>query len=168
MSSYIPIASQTLSSSASSVTFSSIPTTLGGKTLRDLVVVIDKVRAISSGRTFFMRINGSAVDYFSVYMTSNGPSGQSVAISGDDKLRLYPFAHPAVPGQEPNYMIQLFDYTQTNKHKSGLIHSDNWDAATTRYASRWGSTSAITSLSFAMDSGDMAAGATFNLFGIEG
>jgi hypothetical protein len=168
MSSYIPIASQTLGSSAASVTFSSIPTTLNGKTLRDLVVVIDKVRAISTGRTFFMRINGSAVDYFSIYMTSNGPSGQSASVSGDDKLRLYPFSHPAVPGQEPNYRIQLFDYTQTNKHKSGLVDSDNWDVATTRYAARWGNTSAITSLSFAMDSGDIAAGATFNLFGIEG
>jgi hypothetical protein len=158
---FTAIASQTLTSSATGVTFSSIP-----GTFRDLVLVIDKVRAVNTGRTFFVRFNGSAVNYSSVYMTSNGPSGQSAFVSNNDNLRIYPFSHPAVPGQEPNYKIEIFDYQQTNKHKSVLVVSDNWDAAATRYAARWGETAAITSITVQIDSGNIVAGATFSLYGV--
>lgn len=159
---YDPIASTTLSSSASIVTFSSIPSDY-----RDLIIVADKVRAVLSGRTFFMRINGSTSGIYNlVYMLGNGSTASSAATSGDTRHRLYPFSHPAVPGQEPTYRIQLMDYSVTDKHKSGLVRTDNWDAATIAYATRWADTSAITSVSFAMDSGDIAAGATFALYGV--
>jgi hypothetical protein len=159
--SYKAIASQTLTSSAATVTFSSIP-----NTFRDLVLVADRVRAVSTGRAFFLRFNGSSSNYSYTYMSTNGPSGSAQITSGDDKFRLFPFSHTAIPGQEPNYIIQIMDYAITSKHKSGVSRADSWDLAGNAYAFRWADNSAITSITLQMDSGDIATG-TFSLYGIE-
>ncbi len=167
MSSYIPIASQTLTAAAASVTFSSIPTTVDGKTLRDLVVVCDKLRSEISGRTFRVRLNGdTASSYSEVTMYGNGSSAVS-STAAADHFRFYPFNLPAVPGQEPTFIISLFDYAQTDKHKSILTRTANWDAATVATAGRYASTNATTEISFFLSADNIAAGATFSLYGIE-
>jgi hypothetical protein len=158
---YKAIASQTLTSAAASVTFSGIPATY-----RDLILVADRVRASTTGRTFFMRLNASSSGYNYIYTSSNGSTGSTQVFTNDDKMRIFPFSHTATVGQEPNYMIQVFDYAQTNKHKPVLVSADSWDLASNRYAGRWADTGAVTSITLAMDSGDISTG-TFSLYGIE-
>jgi hypothetical protein len=64
--------------------------------------------------------------------------------------------------------VSVFDFAQTNKHKSVLVRADRSAQATEMQAHRWGSTSAITSIDLFAGSGNLAAGSTFSLYGLEG
>ncbi len=161
MSSYIPIASQTLGSSASSVTFSSIPTTLNGKTLRDLVVVINGVPSTSA--SLALRFNAdSGANYPYVLMEGHPTLGpRSAATTGTDL---------SIGFVTTNFVgiASVMDYAQTNKHKSAIARADDGGNRTTATAGRWANTAAITSLTVLVGSGTFNTGTTFNLFGIEG
>jgi hypothetical protein len=172
MSSYIPIASQTLGSSASSVTFSSIPTTLNGKTLRDLVLVI-QAQAANSGvvTNLLMRINGdTASNYAEVRMRGDGSSASSNAVTFSEMTISSGGSLVSTVPLQIN--LQIMDFAQTDKHKSILNRANGASAsftATAASAFRWANTSAITSVSIFPDSPNlMAAGSTFSLYGIEG
>lgn len=165
MSSYIPIASQTLGSSASSVTFSSIPTTLNGKTLRDLVLVMS-VKATAGTPATYIRTNSSLGDYYGVWMFGDGSSASSSTQPNSSRL------YASTSTDYANFTVitaQFFDFAQTNKHKSVL---SRWGSATNinvgAYAGRWDKTTAISSLLIYPDSFAFEAGSTFSLYGIEG
>jgi hypothetical protein len=164
MSSYIPIASQTLGSSAASVTFSSIPTTLNGKTLRDLVLVFRG--GWSGGGTIVQcRFNGDATstNYFWVEMEGSPPQSPSSQAS-QSNLRAASFSDTT----SSMVTVQIMDFAQTNKHKSALHRHDDATQNTISSAWRYASTSAITSITFIAGTGTLNTGSTFNLFGIEG
>jgi hypothetical protein len=165
MSSYIPIASQTLGSSASSVTFSSIPTTLNGKTLRDLVLVSSyTVFGIAS---CFIRLNSdTGSNYSSVYAVGTGSSAMSGGY-GNNRLDI-DSDNSTQSTDRVQTIVQFFDFAQTNKHKSVLLRKDNpTSRGTLMQASRWANTNAITSILISSDSSYLA-GSTFSLYGIEG
>jgi hypothetical protein len=156
MSSYIPIASQTLGSSAASVTFSSIPTTLNGKTLRDLIIV---GRFESAGNNTLCRINSDTGNNYNHVLMYAAPSAGSFTQSSVDRFVLDFGASMLI--------MQVFDFAQTNKHKSILSRSDNASSATGAAACRWANTSAVTSIQLYVG-GTFAAGSTFSLYGLEG
>lgn len=164
MSSYIPIASQTLASATANVTFSSIPTTLNGKTLRDLVLVANGI-ADDVSRFMMGRINGdSGSNYSYVLMSGDGSSTSSSTASGDSLFRL-----TLDGGSTRKQAIhQIFDFAETNKHKSMLTRGDVPQSHTVAWASRWANTAAITSIRVQMSGGSLQAGSTFSLYGIEG
>jgi hypothetical protein len=63
---------------------------------------------------------------------------------------------------------QIFDYAQTNKHKSVLGRTNRADVGVSATAARWANTAAITRVDAVNISSTFAAGTTFNLFGVEG
>jgi hypothetical protein len=171
MSSYIPIASQTLASSASSVTFSSIPTTLNGKTLRDLVLVMGL--QANTGVNVFVKPNNDTNSANYSYIIMGGLNGSSSGFSGSNSggyAGLLLTAYAAVNSTDQwSGILQIMDYAQTNKHKSTLARVDSIPQATSAIAGRWASTSAISSL--VIDTGTsntFSSGSTFSLFGLEG
>lgn len=158
---YVQIATTTLASSASSVLFAGIPTQdLNGNDLRDLVLVV----WVSSGMQGKLQYNGdtSTSNYSFVYMRGTGSSAQSNSGTVD--------GYELIDTASANSMaiVQIMDYSATDKHKSTLNRSDNAAARTVARAGRWASTSAITSLSITGATGNFAAGSTFSLFGIAG
>jgi hypothetical protein len=167
MSSYIAIASQTLGSSASSVTFSSIPTTLNGKTLRDLVLVCDYTSNTTAALALGMN---AGVTGNNVFARGNG----STATSGTSSTTPLEFGGSIFSNSSDRALvtIQLFDYAQTNKHKSLLTRlnvATGSNPGTLMAASRFQSTAAITSLTLQFGGGQtFQSASTFNLFGIEG
>ena len=169
MSSYIAIASQTLSSSQNSVTFNSIPTTLNGKTLRDLVVVVSIIG--ENGDSPDMRFNSdTGSNYSSVVIRGSSAAASSTVRTSFTALSLSGNGSIGVSTTDPvSIHISVLDFAQTNKHKTVLARtgrSDGWSVGT---AGRWASTSAITSLTIRMTSGNnFLSGSTFSLFGIEG
>jgi hypothetical protein len=174
MSSYIPIASQTLSSNQATVTFSSIPTSLLGKNLRDLVLVAE---GVATGDNIGMTASfnsDSGSNYSSVTMQGNGSTAASSAPIGQTSLYVANNAAFAASGRAIVATLSVFDFAQTNKHKSTLTRSNAINASsggTEAVAGRWASTSAITSLSVNAISGNghtFAVGSTFSLYGIEG
>jgi hypothetical protein len=158
MSSFIPIASQTLSSSASTVTFSSIPSSLTGKTLRDLVLVGD----VSDLRNTQIRINGiDSGIYNQAVMFARGSGASFFSLNGREQFSL----GNADSGVRSNFIMHFFDFTQTNKNKSCLARSNSDNVVL--YAQTAATTSAITSITI-FTATSWAAGSTFNLFGVEG
>ena len=164
--SYIPIASQTLTAAAASVTFSSIPTTVDGKTLRDLVLVVT-ANSTTAAECRVRLNNDSGTNYSWVQMGSTASAGFSNSGTFD--------SHPVTPNSflltsvGAVFIVQIMDYTATDKHKTILSRFS--DAQTGQVinaiAGRYASTATITNVIARMVSNNFAAGSTFSLYGIE-
>jgi hypothetical protein len=155
-SAQVALATITLGSAASTVTFSSIPATY-----RDLRLVI-QASSPADTADIVARFNGdSGANYSLVQMYGNGSTATSSASSGQTEL--YFGYYNTTQG-----MVQLtvFDYSQTDKQKSALSRSDLPGALVFARAGRWASTSAITSMLIYPTYGQFAAGSTFSLYGI--
>lgn len=154
---YTPIASQTLSSTTSSITFSSIPSTY-----RDLILIISAAASVNTG--IRARFNGDTnTNYTSVYLQGNGSSAFS-ATRSFGFLDLSNFG-PRTTFEFSN-IINLMDYSVTDKHKSILQRPNTPSASVEAYASRWASTSAISSIEIYVTSGTFSIGSVFSLFGV--
>lgn len=162
---YEPLASQTLSTSAADVTFSSIP-----GTYTDLIIafmVQSTGAAGSSGGT--MRINSdSGSNYSHTFLYGTGSAAGSIRGSGD-RMRVF--------GDIPttNFQvgrIHVMSYANTSVNKTVLVEYGSAVSGDTvgRIVGLWRSTSAITSLTlYSNDAGadSFASGSTFSLFGVK-
>lgn len=151
---YLPLATLTLTSAASTVTFSSIP-----QGYRDLILVVDGAITGSQSNTYAY-LNGDTAqsNYSYVRMLGDGSATSSAAVSnasiGD------------MTSGKNNMIIQIMDYSATDKHKTRLSRSSQPSSTAIAYASRWANTAAVTSISLAHNGSIFAAGSTFSLFGI--
>ena len=111
--------------------------------------------------------NDTGGNYNWVNMDGDGSSASSVTSAGATDMR---FTYNWTFNTSPvcNVVMQVFDYTQTNKHKSVLIRGNRSDAAVDARAGRWGNTAAINRVDVLAFSTSWAAGSTFSLYGIEG
>ena len=146
------IAQQQLSSTAASVTFSSIP-----QTYRDLQLVI--VNSITGGQGIYsLRFNGDASANYSFVQFFGGASSSA---TGSNSARIgYQNGNLAIN------LTHIMDYTATNKHKTILSQDNAANFSNRMSAARWQSNSAITSMTCVIDVGTFAAGSTFTLYGI--
>lgn len=148
---WVPLATTTLSSSATSVTFSSIP-----QGYRDLIVVINGKGSIDENPTY--TINGSTANFNWVRMSGNGSTTVSDSNTNNTIGRM--------GTGETSIIAQFFDYSATDKHKTFLIRNDYTAGDLRGIAARWASTAAINSLSFGIRlSGSYLTGTTFSLYG---
>jgi hypothetical protein len=154
---YTALATTTLVSAASSVTFGSIPATY-----RDLILVYNGSLTGNAGHT--IRFNGdSGANYSVVAMFNNA----SAAFSSQTGLS------PSVVLQDSSSQVlivsQIMDYSATDKHKTVLSRTNTKNAGTDyveALASRYASTSAITSILYFPSADQFAAGSTFSLYGV--
>lgn len=153
---YVPLATVTLGTTATSVTFSSIPATY-----RDLVLVIQANQSSGGAVALYMLPNGAAItDGDTVFLGGNGTSASSYT---SDRLNI----GDLVTGEGQIHRVEIFDYSATDKHKTYLARFDRAAYATLAINGRWRNTNAITSLQIVPDSGrSFASGGTFNLYGI--
>lgn len=156
---YDLIDSQVLSTSASSVTFSSIPATY-----RDLVLVVSGTSSLA--RNVQVKINNdSGANYNYVVMAGDGSSAQTDSGSGQTTGSLTSFAQMNATA-EAIFISQFLDYSATDKHKTYLTRGNNSSGAVSATAGRWASTAAITTLELYVPSATFDAGNTFYLYGI--
>jgi hypothetical protein len=159
---YTPLATVTLGSSASSVSFSSIPASY-----RDLIIVTNILSPTVDGCDFALRVNGdTGTNYSYVRMyggsaaTGSDSSASATNISGGFGLG----NNTTTPAP---VTIQIMDYSATDKHKTFLTRLNDmgrsWSAA---FASRWANTSAVTSVQVLTTVNNFAAGSTFSLYGV--
>lgn len=163
VSAYVPLANITLSSNAASVTFSSI-----SQAYKDLVVV-GRLNATVTNSYLQSRVNNDATNKYSE-VVALGISGSPVASYAYlDGQSMY-FYYPSWIGTSGNvtFIANYFDYTSTSVHKNILTRGNSTVTGVDMVNHRWGSTSAITSISFYPDSGFFTAGSTFALYGISG
>ena len=157
-STYVALATETLSGSDASVTFSSIPATY-----RDLIVVANIDASAFSD--FRVRVNGdTGSNYPSVRMQGSG----STAASATFDLTFFRFNGNSDMDTDFSFVsiIQVMDYSATDKHKTFLVRS-NSSSGVDAHAGRWANTDAVTSLEVFPSTGTFEIGSTFSLYGIE-
>lgn len=166
---YESIASQTLSSSASSVEFTSIP-----GIYTDLILVLSTLRA-SGGFTSYVRFNSDSGGNYSgttIVGGLTGSSGYSSRWSNQTAMFLSNASQPTTTTPDTQ-ITNIFNYANTNVFKtilnsgaSGLGGTSGTDCVD-RTVGLWRSTSAITSIIvFPSGGNSYAANSTFSIYGI--
>jgi hypothetical protein len=150
---YKPLATVTLSSSASSVTFGSIP-----GSYRDLVLVASADNSINQlnlrfngdGGANYSRIGGYAPNPAVAFAETNVTEARSGLSSSGFRASV----------------TQIMDYSATDKHK--IILNRAATSVVVMQAVRWANTAAITTMLCSAGAGTFSAGSTFSLYGIAG
>lgn len=157
---YEPIASTTLGSAASSVTFSGI-----AADWTDLVLVVNGHGTVND-RVIYLRFNG--VSTGSLYSATRliGYSGGAISdrYSNVDQLMA---AGNWSNVASSTLICNIMSYSNTNVFKTVTTSWADNSEAVGRHVGLWRSTSAISSLLVYVDSGSLVAGSTFSLYGIK-
>jgi len=156
-STYTALATVTLGGTDSDITFASIPATY-----RDLVLIASG-QSTAANANMLARFNSdSGSNYSWVYVGGDG----STTFSGNSSGTTMDFGN--FPNAQSVSVIQVMDYSATNKHKTTLIRSNTTATYAIAYANRWASTAAVTSITLTVSgSGNsFSTGTTFSLYGI--
>jgi len=170
---YVPIATQTLGSSATSVTFSSI---LG--TYTDLILISFAQGQASGGdNRLVLQFNGdTSTNYSTTYLYGNGTSAMSARDSNRGQVDNVTQIGDSGSSSFSPFIHHIMNYANTTTYKTILQRGNDAGDTTTAYrqvgtsVSLWRSTSAITSIVIkglgGNSSSGFSAGSTFTLYGI--
>lgn len=159
MSTYAPIASQTLGSAASSVTFSSIP-----QGYTDLVCILTGTASSNNSNTY-LQFNGDTSSLYSAtYLGGDGSVASSGKQSNQTKMLLDGPAYWNT-AQGPNKIVNIQNYSNSTTFKTVLTRA-NSNLGTDALTGLYRSTNPVTRITFLIDS-NYAAGSTFSLYGIQ-
>ena len=169
--SYESIATNTLSSTQSSITFSSIPGTFKHLQVR----CISKADAAGNGYSLVVAANSDATvaNYRSHYLEGNG----STAVAGTYQSEGGAYFVGGSTGAGTNAdwfgatIFDILDYSATTKYKTfrGLTgHDRNGNGNIHLSSAVWLNTNAITSLTISLAGANMVAKTQFALYGVKG
>lgn len=161
-----PIATNTLTAAAASVTFSNLP-----QTYTDLVLVMNgqSVQATTYDN-LIIQFNGDTGSNYS-RTRLNGYSGGAVSERSSNAT-----SHLIGPITGTSYSSSIFspsitqiqNYTNTTTNKTALYRSNSQDGYVQAGVALWRNTAAITSITIQTLSGsNLAANCTFTLYGIK-
>lgn len=160
-STYEPIATTTLSSAASSITFSSI-----ASTWTDLRIAFTPAGG-SGANAVTVRFNSdTATNYSRTSLYGDGASATSTRNTSSTRIT---FAAAMQATYPEFYTLDIFSYSgSAYKTCLGTQSADaNGSGYTASIVGLWRSTSAITSIELANNGGNFAAGTTATLYGIK-
>jgi hypothetical protein len=159
---YVPLATQTLGSATASITFSSIP-----GTYTDLRLVFTGTDG-AGGYNVTLKINSdTATNYSYTYILGTGTVATSGASSSLTALRID--TGTSTNANKLFSITDFFSYASVSVNKtvlSQLANDANGSGQVAASVGLWRSTAAITSLTIAIPSTTIAAGATATLWGI--
>ena len=150
-STYTPIATQTLGSIVSSITFSSI-----ASTYTDLIMVFEGI-ADNNVNLRFNSDTGS--NYSATRIRVDGASASSARFSNGQSM---------VGSYDPGRSIsiwQIMNYSNSTTNKSALNRGGGAGTNVEAYVGLWRNTAAITSVTVLTN--NFAAGSTFTLYGVK-
>jgi hypothetical protein len=155
---YDPIATQTLSSSTSLVTFDSIP-----QTYTDLILIT--AGTATSLQQICLRFNNVTTNYSSTILSATGSATTSIRYSG---LSYMFFGYDAYfNSNQANAISHIMNYSNTTTFKTVLDRSNNASTGTGFSAGLSRSTSAVTRVDVIPNAGSWASGTSFTLYGIK-
>jgi hypothetical protein len=157
MSTYTPIASQTLGSAAASITFSSIP-----QGYTDLVLVVAGKNS-SSTYSPYIQFNGdTSTNYSITHLYGDGSNAASARASSTATAYF-----GSLGATQGNAIVQIQNYSNATTYKTALTRNNNPSAQVSMTAGLWRNTAAITSVSFGAEfTADVRVDSTFTLYGI--
>jgi hypothetical protein len=148
---YTPIATQTLTTSAASVTFSSI-----SSAYTDLIMVFNGV----ADNNVNLRFNSdSGANYSATRVRGDGSSASSSRFNNQTSM-----VGSYDPGRSTSTW-QIMNYSNSTTYKSALNRGGGSGTNVEAYAGVWLSTAAITSVTVIVN-GTFSLGSTFTLYGI--
>ena len=160
---YEPIATTTLGSDITSVTFSSIPATY-----TDLVLICTEIQSDVAGSSFNdgrFRFNGdTGSNYSQTRLRGDGSSATSARDSNEDILYTGMIAQASSP--KTMMILQIMNYSNTTTYKTVLCRAGAAGLATQAHVGLWRSTAAINEVAAVYPSQVYKAGCTFTLYGI--
>lgn len=164
-STYTPIATNTLGSAASSVTFSSIPTTY-----TDLRLVITGGTTLAGEKPSIRFNSDSGTNYSYAILYGDGSSTGST--SGSNQSYLNPSWAGSMSNTIPTfYTIDIFSYSNSSVYKTILCTfsgDKNGSGDSANVVNLWRSTSAINNIYiYASGGSTFTSGSTFTLYGIK-
>lgn len=155
-SALVPLATLTLSSTQTSVTFSSI-----SGSYRDLLLVINKTT--SAGANTRCTINSDSGSNYS-FLSMSGTGGSTFTATNTLSYAVFDDrAYSSSTSPQP-IIVHFLDYSATDKQKAMIVRANG--LAVDQIIGRWASTSAITSLSINNYGTNFTAGSTFSLYGV--
>lgn len=156
---YEPIATTTLGSNQTTITFASIPATY-----TDLVIVCAGNMAAGGAVDNIMRFNDdTGSNYSRTYLFGDGSSAVSGRNSNQTSMTLPYWSSTGIH----NTIIQINNYSNTTTNKSVIARNNMANESIIAYALLWRNTAAINKITFSRGgANDFAAGCTFTLYGI--
>lgn len=164
---YDPIATNTLSSSAASITLSSIPATY---TDLRLILIATATNAASDYNLFTCFNSDAGANYSLTQMGGNGTTAVFGKIGTTSSINLIGSQVGFKSSAQSLYSIDIFSYSgSTNKTCLFTASQDfNGTGSVVRGVGLWRNTGAITSLTFTTDgSNNFATGTTATIYGIK-
>jgi hypothetical protein len=156
---YEPIATQTLGSTTTTVTFSSIPSTYTELVL----VLVGKVT--SSGQNLYIRFNNdSNSSYSRTLLFGNGSAAGSNRNTSQTAILDF-YVGLNVSG-DSMHTINIMNYANTTTFKTMLWRNGRTGEATQAIVGLYRSTSAINRIDLSVLGLNIAIGSTFTLYGI--
>jgi hypothetical protein len=155
---YEPIATNTLGSATSTVTFSSIP-----QGYTDLIVVFNGRG--TSGTGLYLQFNGDSNSNYS-HTRILGDGTEVISQRGTNNT-VGSFLS-IISTVQNNVIAQVQNYSNSTTFKTTLARSNNTTGYMGAYVSLWRSTAAINSVTITTGTADTyVAGSTFTLYGIK-
>jgi hypothetical protein len=163
-STYEPIATTTLSSSATGITFSSIPSTY-----TDLRVVC--IASNTAGGNFGFRLNNVSSNFYTrIDMIGSGTVMSAYSPSSAQSYFIVDNAIGGLTATKQLYTMDIFQYTNTNMERTVLITANEARTAAGGYislqAGLFMASSVINTISCFNDT-NLEAGSTATLYGIK-
>jgi len=156
-STYTPIATTTLGSAQSSVTFNSF----SGYT--DLVLVANTTAA--GNQNILLRFNSDSGTNYSYTRMTGAASATSNRESSIDAINLYN-SSASLNGVMATTIIQVMNYANTTTNKTVLSRGNGGANEVNAQVGLWRNTAAITSLTLSIFTTNFSTGSTFTLYGI--
>lgn len=158
-STYEPIATQTVGSGVTSVTFSSI-----ASSYTDLVIIVNASLTAPDSNLDY-RFNGdTGSNYSYTSISGSGSSASSTAAANTTKGRLDNFGY--LDTTISTHIMQIMNYSNTTTNKTTISRGNNTSNGTSAAVNLWRSTAAVTSVTL-ISGVTFVSGSTFTLYGIK-
>jgi hypothetical protein len=160
---YTPIESKTLGSAASSVTFSSIPSTY-----TDLILVVTAAGASADDLRY--RFNSdSGTNYSTTILYGTGSAASSARTTNATSCLADYYGSVGTVLNSSIQTIHIMNYSNSTTYKTAIARGNRSDSGTDATVSLWRSTSAISSITLGIGNSysvNFSVGSIFTLYGI--
>jgi hypothetical protein len=159
---YVPIATQTLGTAASSVTFSSI-----AGTYTDLVIVTNFAITADNNYAHYVQVNGdTGTNYSRTILYGDGTNAGSARQSGNPSCYFGTWNTDMDTVDRAVTTIFFNNYSNTTTYKTIMGRYNVASKETGVAVGTWRNTAAITSINIATGGSTYIVGSTFTLYGI--
>lgn len=164
---YEPIATTTLGSTQTSVTFSSI-----SGTYTDVILVCSITPSDTQAPALLCEVNSdTGSNYSGTFLYGNGSAAGSNRLTSQTRFTLArQYSLGDSTSGQPNFITHFQNYSNATTYKTVMTRANTPSGTTYRGVEAsvglWRSTSAITTIKVFVSAGGFASGSTFTLYGI--